>query len=167
MLIVICGLPATGKSTVAKELAGKINATVVRSDVVRKELLLQPSYSEMEKEEIYKAIFSRALFLLSTRENVILDATFYKKELREKAKIIAKETENKFYLIECICPERVLRERTVKRAAGRYDASDADFAIYLKVKREFEKIKEKHFVIDTSSKIEKQIKEFLKEAAGK
>ena len=40
--------------------------------------------------------------------------------------------------------------------------SDADFAVYRKIKKRFEPIREKHFVVDTGEDWEKQIERFLK-----
>jgi len=57
MLILICGLPATGKSTVARRLAKALDAEVLRTDIVRKALIGNPTYTEEEKNLIYKTVF--------------------------------------------------------------------------------------------------------------
>jgi len=36
MLIIVCGLPGTGKTSLARKIAEKIYAVLLRTDVVRK-----------------------------------------------------------------------------------------------------------------------------------
>lgn len=50
MLIVMCGLPATGKSTVAEALAKEVKATVLRTDLIRREI-----FKEGKLEEVLKS----------------------------------------------------------------------------------------------------------------
>lgn len=47
-LIIICGLPGTGKTTTAKKIAAKTNSVLLRTDVVRKETGIF-GYSKKEK----------------------------------------------------------------------------------------------------------------------
>ena len=42
MIIIICGLPGVGKTTVAKELAPLVNAVILSTDKIRKELFSRP-----------------------------------------------------------------------------------------------------------------------------
>lgn len=163
MLILVCGLPATGKSTFANNLAKKIDAAVLRTDVIRKELLERPRYSEEEKELVYKVTFLLAKYLLRANQNVIIDGTFYKKRLRQRVYNLAKETFSRLHIIECICPERVIRARMRRRPRNIYEPSDADFDIYKKIKEQYEPIKREHIVIDTSKSFNQNIKKALKE----
>ena len=57
MLIIICGLPGTGKTFIAKKLAPKINAEHLSTDRIRKELFPEPTYSEDEKNKVYVEMF--------------------------------------------------------------------------------------------------------------
>ena len=50
MIILICGYPGVGKTTVAHELAPLINAVVLFTDKIRKEFLDKPTYGEQEKK---------------------------------------------------------------------------------------------------------------------
>ena len=47
MLIVICGLPVTGKSTLAKHLAIDLGGEVLRTDIIRRELFRDASLKEV------------------------------------------------------------------------------------------------------------------------
>ncbi len=153
MLIIVCGLPGTGKTTVAKKIVTKIGGILLRTDVIRKELIEKPTYSEEEKQTIYSELFLRAKELIKNGKDVILDGTFAKKKNREKAKEISKEQ----IIVEIICPENIIKERIEKRIG---DESEANFIHYLKYKKFFEEITEEHIIIDTSKDINKQLKKF-------
>lgn len=49
MIIVICGLPGVGKTTLAKEIALLVNAVLLSTDKIRKELLSRPTYGRKKK----------------------------------------------------------------------------------------------------------------------
>lgn len=150
MLLLFSGLPATGKTTLAKKVAKKINAEILRTDVIRKEIIREPKYTDEEKEAVYKEMFSRAEKMISSGKTVILDANFYKEGQRTEAKKIAGRTGAKFFLIEVTCPEEKIRGRMKIRKKAE-DASDAkEMEIYYKIKRVWEPITEPHIVVDTS-----------------
>ncbi|MCK5333755.1 MAG: AAA family ATPase, partial [Candidatus Aenigmarchaeota archaeon] len=77
MLILFSGLPATGKTTLARRVAKKTGAIILRTDVIRKELFALPKYTEEEKEQVYGEMFLRAEKFLVKGQTVILDANFY------------------------------------------------------------------------------------------
>jgi predicted kinase len=54
LIILICGYPVVGKTTVAHELAPLINAVVLSTDKIRKEFFAKPNYGEEERRTIYK-----------------------------------------------------------------------------------------------------------------
>ena len=161
MLILICGLPATGKSTVARRLAKALDAEVLRTDIVRKALIGNPTYTEEEKNLIYKTVFLIAEYLIKHDVNVIIDGTFYKDLLRKEAKNIAKKHCKRFFLIETSCPEAVVLKRLGKRERNLKSPSDADIDVYYKIKGLFEPIKESHITIDTDWGLEDSLKEAL------
>lgn len=147
MLIIVCGLQGAGKTTVAKEVAEKLKAVLLRTDIIRKSLIKEPKYTVAEMQKIYKEMFIRARKMLQDDKNVVLDATFTKKENRMEAKKIAEETNVDFQIIEVVCSEKVIKKRIEQRSG---DDSEANFEVYLKYKNLFEPITEKHIVIDNS-----------------
>ncbi|HDD45946.1 MAG TPA: ATP-binding protein [Candidatus Aenigmarchaeota archaeon] len=157
MLIIVAGLPGSGKTTLANALKNKINAVVLSSDRIRKRLFKNPSYSEEEKRLVYEVMFLIAEIVLANKLNCILDATFYKKELRARAFNIANKFKTKFFIIECVMPAMLIKKRIENRPE-----SDADFEVYKKIKAEFESIDEVHIVADMSKGIEDVIAEVLK-----
>lgn len=156
MLVMICGLPGTGKSTLAKAVAEKIDAVYLNSDSIRLGMLEEREYTEEEKKQVYEAMFEKSAEEMKEGKNVVLDATFYKKELRDDAKETADEAGTDFYVIECVTHEDLLRERILNRGKEETE-SEADFEVYKKVKEQFEPVSEEHLAVDTSNEIEKQV----------
>ncbi|NIO20207.1 MAG: AAA family ATPase [Candidatus Aenigmarchaeota archaeon] len=161
MLYIVCGLPGTGKTTMAKKIADHTKSFVLNTDIIRKRIMEDPKYTEHEKELVYKLLFDMAEKFLATGKNVILDGTFYRKELRERAKEIAKKTKNKFKIIEIKCSEEIIR-KVMKERKKKKIASDADFAVYKKMKKVFEPIREKHLVLNTSKGFDQAVRKFKK-----
>lgn len=151
MLVLVCGLPGTGKSTVAERIAELLPARLLRTDVVRKELFPEPTYAAAESAAVYDELFDRARDLLDADEHVVLDATFRQRALRERAAGVAAAADVEFRLVRVTCDEPVVRERIRKRQRHEDDESDADFAVYNQLKEEFEPIEgDDHVVVDNS-----------------
>ncbi len=160
----VCGLPGVGKTTVAKTLADKTKSFVLSTDTIRKIIIDKPRYTKKEKELVYDVLLEMTKKFLANGKNVIIDGTFYRKALRKRAEKLADETNNKFYIIEVVCPEKTVIKR-LKERQKKGSLSDADFGVYMKIKREFEPIREKHFTVNTGGQWEKQIEKFLKNSA--
>lgn len=158
MLFVLCGLPGTGKSTLAKILAEKLNGVWINSDSVRLKLFEKRTYSEKEKNFVYEKMFEEAERLLKEKREVVLDATFYRSSLREKARALAERTATTAILVECTLPEDEVRKRIMERKDSE---SEANFEIYKKVKKEFEEISERHLVLDCSLALKAQLSAVL------
>ncbi len=129
MLILVSGVSGTGKSTVARELAKRLDAIHIRSDAVRKHLAGVPLtehteaiYSEASTDATYTALADHARRLLRAGWTVILDATFLRAQHRVAARAAADEYSAAFRIVHLNAPESVLRARISARKA---DVSDA------------------------------------------
>ncbi len=149
MLYVVCGLPGTGKTTVAGELASLTGGIVLRTDEIRKQITSDPKYTPEEKGRVYDAMLRTAGSMLRAGAVVILDATFHLRKEREAAKEVAEKAGKRLALIEVKCSEEKVMEHLGKRHG---DASDADFSVYLKIRREWEPVDGEHSVIDTGER---------------
>ncbi len=154
MLIVVSGLPGTGKTTVSNELAEELNARVLSTDEIRKGALREPGYSKKKKRRVYEEMFRVAQDWLKKNENVILDATFFKKEWRVRASEIGRGQKERVFFIEIVCPEEIVKRRIEERYHHQKDYSDADYRVYKMIQNKFEPIRKEHFVIDTEKEEE-------------
>jgi len=151
MLIVMCGLSGSGKSTEAKEIAKKLGADVISSDIVRKRLAgIDPKtkvldefraglYSAAMTQRTYAAMQAQAHDLLMSGKTVILDATFQRRDERQSAVRLARETGAQFACILTEASETAIRRRLGTRLAKGRDPSDARWEIYLGQKRRFQR----------------------------
>jgi len=157
MLIIICGLPGSGKSSLSRRLKRTLPAIHLNTDKVRKEVFSSPKYTEQEKKMVYDEIVNQTEKQLLKKRNVIVDATFYSKKYRQRVINVARDTKTKYYVIRCILSEEMVKKRLEMRGKRGTGISDADYNIYLKVKEKFEPIEEKHLEVDCSLPADEQI----------
>jgi len=155
MIVIVCGLPGVGKTTFAKKLAPLINATVLSTDKIRKELILLPTYEKDERRLIYDVMILSAKYLHNSGANCILDATFNREDSRTEVKKKLGIQDRDFFVIECMCPENIIISRLKER---KNDYSDAGVEVYKKMKKIYENVKRKHITIDTTLNPEKNAK---------
>ena len=169
-LILMAGLMGTGKSVRAKLIASRLGAVVIQTDVLRKEVLaIAPNERHYEDfgKGIYGDAFTRkthakALELASekliTGKSVIIDASYKNRRDRQDARETAKTLQADFFIIECICPDDIVKKRLDARMSNTKEASDGRWEIYQAQKDTFEKINEIpdaiHIVLDTSLTLE-------------
>jgi predicted kinase len=156
LIILICGYPGVGKTTLANELGPLINAVILSTDKIRKELIDKPNYSEEEKKLIYNILLLIAKYLHNNGINCILDATFKHQKAIDDIKKGLNLTDDQFKIVECICPEELIISRIQNRKRG---YSDADVSIYRTIKENYEPIQEKHITVDTSQSLKKIVAE--------
>jgi len=150
MLIMVCGLPGTGKSFISKELAKRLDAEYLNSDSMRMKILSKRTYSEEEKAKIYSMMAEEAGRFLKEGKNVIVDATFYLRKHRQMMRKVAGKEGSSFFAIECTLAEDKIKQRLEKRKTEKSE-SEADYEVYLKVKEIFEPLEQEHLAVDMSS----------------
>jgi predicted kinase len=158
LIIIICGLPGTGKTFLSNKLSQYVNATVLSTDKLRKELFGKPTYAPWERALIYDVLFLLAKYLHSSGINCILDGTFNMEKSRSEVKELLNLTSDQIHIIECICPEDMIITRLLLR---KDDYSDANVSIYLKMKKIYEPVRQKHISINTTKPIDKNIEKIL------
>ncbi len=147
MIVLVCGLPGVGKTSISKELAKLTKWVVLSTDKIRKDLIPNPTYSTQEKRLIYDVLVLIAKYLHESGTNCILDGTFNTKYSIEEIKKKLNLTSQQICIVECICPEDIVIARIKNR---KNDYSDADASIYRSTKATYQPIEEEHIVVDTS-----------------
>jgi adenylylsulfate kinase len=85
----LTGLPGSGKSTISEALRGCIKGSVIlRVDEIRQHLTPNPTYSEHEREMVYRALVYTALKLYEMGHVVIIDATANRRRWRDYARSV-------------------------------------------------------------------------------
>jgi aminoglycoside phosphotransferase family enzyme/predicted kinase len=146
-LIVTYGLPGTGKSTLASNLARKLGIEVLRSDEIRHELFRnqvaaaefdEGAYQPERRMAVYQEMFRRTDSLLASRVSVILDGTFAAATLRQQVVETARRHGAVPLFAHCQCPADVALERITSRMAQGKSRSDATAETYVRLSNRFE-----------------------------
>ncbi len=179
LLVITCGLTATGKSALARRLAGQTGIDVISSDVVRKRLAgLAPSdhryepfqggiYTREFTERTYAALLEEGRERLRRGRSVILDASFLQRQHRRAAASLAAEEGAQFASVECQASDDAVRKRLDRRLHEGDDPSDARWEIYAAQKRRFQRTSEvppeRLIIVDTEQPLESEARRVLRE----
>jgi predicted kinase len=158
MLILMAGLPGTGKSTLSQALAAKLGGTVINKDEIRT-ALFEPEdieYSTEQDEFCMRVMLKVAgyLFRKDRTRKVFLDGrTFSRRYQLDRATGYAQAIGQPWYILECICRENTARKRLDHDRD--HLAENRNFDLYQWVKARFEEITLPKTVIDTDQPLEK------------
>jgi predicted kinase len=157
-LVVTCGLPAVGKSTLAQGLAERLGLLRVSTDVVRKERAGLPSpirnpqsaipnpqsafgsglYSASATGRTYAALRRRAGLWLRRGVSVVLDGTFGSRSERRLTVALARRAGARFLLVHIIGNAELVKRRFRARAKDPARVSDATWGVYQQMREIFE-----------------------------
>ena len=115
----ITGLPGSGKSVLARAVAAALHADDVRVrvlelDQIRKTLTPSPTYSDAERDVVYRTLAAMAAVLTEVGVPVIIDAT----APRRRWRALARAAISRFAEVQLLCPLEVCRERERTRPQG-------------------------------------------------
>lgn len=149
-MVLVCGLPATGKSWLAAELARPLGAAHLASDVRRKILAHLPReahvgeafdsglYAPEMKARTYRSLLAAALRTLRSGRSVIVDASFATRAWRASFVAGAHRCGAPVVLVHVTASESQVRARLAARARDPHSLSDADLAVHRRAALSFE-----------------------------
>lgn len=147
LLYVVCGLPGSGKSTVANLIGNWSRAAVLRSDEIRRACFPVRSYSTAESRIVYAEMLKRGKERLQRGEAVVLDGTFLAVRHRAEPLKLAGELGVPHRLILVTSSPSLIQQRLAARTD---DPSEADYEIYLRLREQFEPFVEDHIRIENT-----------------
>ena len=147
MIIIVFGLPGTGKSFFSRHLADEIGAAYLNTDIVRGELNLQGLYTPQSKRRVYDRLLLQAGQKRMKYKNVIVDGTFQRRNARRRFSERASQWKQPVRFIEMRSTDRTVR----KRISEEREYSEADFKVYRQIKYNFEKMERPHLVLQSDA----------------
>jgi aminoglycoside phosphotransferase family enzyme/predicted kinase len=166
MLLVVCGLSGTGKSTVARVLQQRTTFTLLASDVERKRLAGVPPTVHLDapygagvygadfSAKVYRSLMAQAEDLLKAGRGVIIDATFLRRADRALVIDLAARSQTSPIFVECRASRDEVMARLTRRSTRANEISDANVAIYQRQLEECEALDEippaRHVIADTT-----------------
>lgn len=168
-VLISVGLPGSWKSPVTEEIAKRKGLQILRSDLIRLEVLKgldvfdnKVASDPENRKKVYDEMFRQAAEALKTSTNgLILDATFFTQELRARAADLAQKANRTFVIAECVCTEKKSIERILRRTKENYESNALTQEGYLNnkalfqpvdikdLKKRFKTVRMIHLTIDT------------------
>jgi len=113
------GLPGSGKTTIARRTARLMESrnrrvTILHLDDVRKFVTPEPTYTEQERETVYRALAYMAHLLVEQGHDVFIDATAHRARWRDAARGLIPD----FAEVHIRCPLETAMNRERKRKPG-------------------------------------------------
>jgi len=159
----MAGLPGTGKTAVALELARRLNGRVLSKDEFRHAIFAadEIEYSTRQDDFCQQLMLETAGYLLSRDPSkyVFLDGRPFSRRYQiENVITFADSLHQPWCIIECVCSAETVRHRLeVDNRDGKHPAVNRNFQLYLDVKARHETILQPKIVIDTALAMEECI----------
>jgi adenylylsulfate kinase len=155
LLLAMAGLPGTGKSTIAAELAKRLHALVLNKDDIRARLFPGEAtdYSREQDDLCMEVIFLIAEQVLKTdpERTIIIDGrTFTRSHQVNQLLSRAESSHCRPVIVECICDDAVAEHRLDSaRLIGAHPAGNRTYTLYSDLKEKADPIAVEHLIIDT------------------
>ncbi len=154
MLIVVMGLPGSGKSYFAKRLVERLDQPYLSSDAVRKEINMMGRYESGQRLSVYENMAEKAKAILQENKSLVVDATFQYSESRQLFSRLAEDLGIKLACIYIWAEEKLIEDRLSQKR----EDSEADFEVYQKIKSNYAEIDERCIRIkSTNQNIEQML----------
>ncbi len=154
MLILVAGLPGSGKSYFAEKLAERLGIAYINSDRTRIRMMARGRYEKEDKLAVYTDMRDQVEAVLAAGESIIADATFYLEETRNMFIGTALKYHVSVYLIVVRAEEDLIRRRLLHPRRE----SEADYSVYEKIRDQFEPLAFPHLpLVSTDQNLEEML----------
>lgn len=117
-LLIIMGLPGTGKTSLALALAETMGLAHLNTDSIRNKLNLRGQYDQKTKQLVYDHLLDGVKKQLIERQSVVIDATLFRIDLRMPFKQVAGELNVPIYWVEVTANDETLKKKIRTKTTG-------------------------------------------------
>lgn len=153
-LLMMVGLPGTGKSSIVRSLMTYFPCVVVSTDNIRAKMRRQPTYTAAEMGLIYEVCYAIIEKRLGLGQRVVFDASNYLESRREYVAQLAHNCGAPTTTCYVQASQDAIGQRLAQRISGKRqtgDLSDADWAVYKWMVEAQEPIVGEHLILDTTA----------------
>ncbi len=156
----MAGLPGTGKTTLARQLAARTSGRILSKDDIRHAIFSpdEIEYSARQDDFCVQIMLETSAYLLREEpaRMIFLDGRPFSRRYQiENVLVAAASLRQPWRILECVCSEETARRRLEEHAAaGEHPAGNRDFQLYLEVRSRFEAILARKTVVPTDRPIE-------------
>jgi predicted kinase len=168
MIVIMAGLPGTGKSTLAQALARRLSGSVLDKDIIRA-ALFQPAHVEysLVQDDFCQEIMLQTAAYLQDKDAehwVLLDGrTFSRRYQRQRVIEFCSQVRTDWAVLECVCGEQTALGRlTEALTAKTHLAANRTPELYRKIREAWEPIDEPKLIIDTDANIDSCVDQALR-----
>ena len=175
-LVMFAGLPGTGKSSLARVVARSLRAVYLDKDTIKDcAVTLAAEVGLVDGETLagplsYELLIGLARDNLTLGHSVLLDSPAGFARFRDKVKRLAQTVRAELRLVECICTdEQLLRQRIEARGRDLPDYRTRTWASFQQDRARFERIWERHLIIDTAQALahnQRKVLNYLSQSAS-
>jgi predicted kinase len=164
MIVLVFGLPGSGKSYFSAKLADRLGAQYISSDRIRIGMNLSGKYTFEDKVSVYKEMAMVAGMAIEQGRDVVVDGTFYHHSMRDLFVDLAGSHQTSLHFIEITSNDDTVKERLSKRRKE----SEADYSVYQQIKKQFDQVNSPHLRLHSGrNNIEDMLSTALNYLTGK
>jgi aminoglycoside phosphotransferase family enzyme/predicted kinase len=168
--VIVCGVPASGKSHLARALADLSRLPYVSSDLTRKRLagvgLRERAPAEFYDSDwssrTYSELGELAADAVAVKGGAVIDATFRHLSDREAFRQAFAHAAPSVF-VECLAPLSVLVERAARRACDPARVSDADVEVVMRERSTWEPLDEVPASAHLSLRTDRPLEELIED----
>jgi predicted kinase len=168
MIVIMAGLPGTGKSTLARALAQQLTGTILDKDAIRA-ALFQPShveYSPAQDDFCQEIMLQTAAYLMAkdAELHIFFDGrTFSRRYQRERVIEFCQQVGTSWAMLECVCTEQIaLRRLAEAMAQHTHPAANRTPELYRQIRNGWEPNDAPKLVIDTDADLDSCVDQALR-----